>query len=483
MPSLAVRLKQLSALEKGRMAHYIKYNKMKFFKPLKWQEERLFVDVAVRGVLAANRTGKSYGGSYETALHLTGDYPAVWNGARFDEPIDALVLGYDFMQMQRPQAILELLFGEPNDIGSGFIPKDKIVESRKRQGGCIDKMWVRHKSGGVSTVSVASYEQGDSSFQGGIFHFILIDEQPRNNRILPQALKRQWSLKGDGRLLAVFTPELGLNDTAAAFWDKEGIHHSGLINVSLYDLVGDLYTQEEVDAMVAVIPPWQREFSVYGRPSAGTGAVFQGINKQSLVEVIPEVPDDWKQLISIDLGFQDNCVISHLAEHPINKELWLVQEKVFSQTDAVIIASFVRSMQQGFIPLLLPKDAKFERGLGETYQSIFKGEGCIVVNELAANWRLQPNGKNSSISAGIMYLRDLMQKGLFKVTQTATEFLKEFDLYSYNEQGKFIDKHNHAIDSVRYGSQGISRFGVSKLEASSANDLDWETHLAEVAPL
>ena len=41
-----------------------------------------------RAFIAANRIGKTWGvGAYETALHLTGDYPAWWQGKRFAEPV------------------------------------------------------------------------------------------------------------------------------------------------------------------------------------------------------------------------------------------------------------------------------------------------------------------------------------------------------------------------------------------------------------
>lgn len=79
-----------------------RYNKIEFFKPYKWQRELLFptgISEAVRGVLSANRAGKSYGCTYELGVHVTGKYPADWTGYRYDTHIDALVLGYDYGQM------------------------------------------------------------------------------------------------------------------------------------------------------------------------------------------------------------------------------------------------------------------------------------------------------------------------------------------------------------------------------------------------
>src|SRR4029079_9630517 len=47
-----------------------------------------------RAAIAANRVGKTWGiGGYETALHLTGDYPPWWEGRRFDSPVDVWAAG------------------------------------------------------------------------------------------------------------------------------------------------------------------------------------------------------------------------------------------------------------------------------------------------------------------------------------------------------------------------------------------------------
>ncbi len=43
--------------------------------------ERLF--------LAGNRVGKTLAGACEMAFHLTGRYPAWWDGVRYDRPIEA----------------------------------------------------------------------------------------------------------------------------------------------------------------------------------------------------------------------------------------------------------------------------------------------------------------------------------------------------------------------------------------------------------
>ena len=114
-------------------------------------------------------------GSYETSLHLTGQYPGWWIGKRFNHPVKAWAAGLSTSKV-RDSVQRELMgqmtreLGEPTDqvigVGTGMIPADSIIGYRMRQGtpDAIDTVHVRHVSGGVSTLTFKSYESGvDSS--------------------------------------------------------------------------------------------------------------------------------------------------------------------------------------------------------------------------------------------------------------------------------------------------------------------------------
>src|SRR4029453_4558197 len=66
-----------------RRALYPKH--LAFFKAGATYVERLF--------LAANRVGKTDAAAYEMTAHLTGQYPAWWEGRRFEGPISAWLAG------------------------------------------------------------------------------------------------------------------------------------------------------------------------------------------------------------------------------------------------------------------------------------------------------------------------------------------------------------------------------------------------------
>ncbi len=66
-------------LETGPLRRNLYPKHLEFFRLGKTKRERLF--------MAANRVGKTWGaGGYELVCHLTGNYPAWWEGRRINRP-------------------------------------------------------------------------------------------------------------------------------------------------------------------------------------------------------------------------------------------------------------------------------------------------------------------------------------------------------------------------------------------------------------
>ena len=78
----------------------MKYDSLKYFRPFKHQLDFFRTgQYDRRGILAANRIGKTVSTCYETAYHLTGLYPDWWEGYRFDGPISCMVAGEGWSQV------------------------------------------------------------------------------------------------------------------------------------------------------------------------------------------------------------------------------------------------------------------------------------------------------------------------------------------------------------------------------------------------
>lgn len=174
-----------------------------------------------RAAVAGNRVGKTIMGTYETALHLTGDYPHWWEGKRFDHPVDWWAAG-DTSETTRDILQLELL-GPFLDFGTGMIPRDCLVGEPTRRRGvadAVDGVRVKHVSGGVSSLGFKSYDQGREKFQGTAKHGITLDEEPPGS-IYFECLTRLMTT--NGILIATFTPLQGMSEIVLRFMPELGI--------------------------------------------------------------------------------------------------------------------------------------------------------------------------------------------------------------------------------------------------------------------
>ena len=172
-------------------------------------------EYAERAFMAANRVGKTTVGGFEGSYHATGDYPDWWVGHRFDGPTEAWVAS-DTSETTRDIVQLELL-GRPHEWGTGMIPASALVgEPQMRRGvnDAVDQVFVRHKSGGTSTIGFKSYDQGRAKFQGTKKHWIWLDEEPPAD-VYDECMVRLMTT--NGLMMLTFTPLKGLSEVALRF--------------------------------------------------------------------------------------------------------------------------------------------------------------------------------------------------------------------------------------------------------------------------
>jgi len=164
--------------------------------------------------MAANRVGKSIAGAFETALHLTGEYPDWWAGRRFSHPVEWWAAG-DTGETTRDVVQAELM-GPAGQFGHGMIPSDRIINATGRRGisDAIDQVVIRHASGGDSLLGFKSFDQKRRKFQGTKKHGIWLDEEPPAD-VYDECMVRLMTT--NGIMLVTFTPLLGLSEIALRY--------------------------------------------------------------------------------------------------------------------------------------------------------------------------------------------------------------------------------------------------------------------------
>ena len=181
---------------------------MAFFAGGKIHHERMF--------MAANRVGKTICGAYESALHLTGDYPEWWPGRRFTAPTNGWAAG---KTSETTRDIVQLaLCGPPERMGTGMIPADLIVDRRFKPNTnqSLDWISVKHVSGKSSWLGMKSYDQGRKAFEGTEKDFIWLDEEPPMP-IYTECLTRTATV--NGIIYDTFTPLEGATEMVLSFME------------------------------------------------------------------------------------------------------------------------------------------------------------------------------------------------------------------------------------------------------------------------
>ncbi|MEM7528849.1 MAG: terminase family protein [Pseudomonadota bacterium] len=174
---------------------------------------------------AANRVGKSITGAYETALHLTGQYPEWWEGKRFERPVRVWAAGktwqksYEIVQTQ----LLGPLKGSHASkrlAGTGMVPGDCITGVSWMTGmpTIAEMVEIRHVAGGSSTLSIKAYQQGRGAFEGTEQDVIWLDEEPPIE-IYDECLVR--TMTRNGVVYLTFTPLDGMTGPVKRFYSDD----------------------------------------------------------------------------------------------------------------------------------------------------------------------------------------------------------------------------------------------------------------------
>jgi phage terminase large subunit-like protein len=198
-------------------------------------------------MMAANRIGKTESiGGYEMVLHMTGRYPAWWEGRKFDRPVSAWAAGdtgkttRDILQMK--------LLGPPGEFGTGLIPKADLIKTTAKAGvaEAIEVITVRHATGGESRLTFKSYDQRREAFQGSEQDVIWLDEEPPLD-VYTECLLR--TMTNNGMTMLTFTPLMGMSETVLSFMPngevQEQASGSKYVGMATWDDVPHLTKQQK----------------------------------------------------------------------------------------------------------------------------------------------------------------------------------------------------------------------------------------------
>ncbi|MEM4167802.1 MAG: terminase family protein [Candidatus Caldarchaeum sp.] len=423
--------------------------------------------------LAGNRTGKTVSGCFFDAVALTGDYPSWWEGRVFDHPVKVWCVGKT-AQTTRDTLQKELL-GPPSAIGTGLIPKDRIIKMTARAGvpGAVDQVLIRHKSGGVSILGFKSADQGVESFMGTERDIVHCDEE------VPISVYNECFIRTmttNGIVILTFTPLQGitplivhlasnadylagatpiaiplqvLSDSVQSQEDmkkrleaqmKEGMKPCAIIQAGWDDAP---WLDDKTKAiMLESTPPHLRDARSKGIPTVGSGNVYPIPVKEITCKPF-RIPDHWKRIFGMDVGYNRTAVV-WMAINPDNGQKYVYDEYYSAQQIPEVHFAAIKARGL-WIPGVIDPSSQ---------QSQYDGNKLI---EIYRRLGLKIYPADNDVEAGIYKIWSDLQTGQIKVFDTLVNFLGEYQVYARDESGRIIKKNDHLMDAWRYANNSIKR--------------------------
>jgi phage terminase large subunit-like protein len=442
-----------------------------------WQRE--FVEATAQYhescLMAANQVGKSSTGRLIDAFHLTGDYPEDWKGHRFKVAPLCWMLGYS---MEKTRDLLqEHLFGrlDGGKLTGGLVPANRIIGHESASGvpGAVRTVYVKHISGAQSVAQFWSYSQGQHAIMGDVVDWFHVDEEPRDQTIRPQLLTR--TINGGngegGRGIYTFTPENGRTELVVQFMDSPSpsqfFMRKGWADATHI-------TPEKANRLLESFPVHQRQMRSEGVPMLGHGRIYD--LSEDFITCDPfDIPDHWFVIDGMDFGDDHPQAHVQLVEDRDNGIFYLTHSYKARRTSANDAWGAVKFWAEK-VPTAWPQDGlQGEKGRDDARQlkNHYETAGFNMLHDFAT-W---PDG-GRSVETGLFEIKNLMQKGLFKVFKGNRPFLDEFLQYHRDERGHIVKTNDDAADAVRYAYMmrrfAVRRGDIGKAQTVKINFAGWQ---------
>jgi phage terminase large subunit-like protein len=421
----------------GPYARHLYPKHLEFFRAGATCRERLF--------LAANRIGKTRAGCFEDTLHLTGLYDTYapwWEGRRFLGPIRAWICGTTDEKVK--ETLQEELFGPVGQWGTGLIPGDCILSVDKASGptkDLIDTAYLKHASGGVSTLQFKSYKQGRPAFEGTFRHLIHGDEE------MPHDIKAECLLRtmdttgtGAGMLTLTFTPLQGLSETVLDFLPDHALPEGPqtgdkyVVNAT-WDDVPHL-SEGEKALLLQSIPPYQRDARTRGLPVLGPGVIYPIPEDDYIVEPFP-IPPHWLRAYGLDVGWNRTAAV--WGAYDREADTWTLYHEYYrGMAEPSVHADGLRSPGPWIAGVIDPA----ARGRGQT-------DGARLL-DVYQDLGLHLTPADNSREAGIYSVWERLATGRLKVFASLGNFRKEIRTYARDDKGQVLKLNDHLMDAARY---------------------------------
>lgn len=433
---------KLTEFDRTKLYRYKPYPKQK-----KFHDAGRITTISERILIAANQVGKTWSAAAEVAMHLTGQYPDWWEGARWDYAPCGWA-GSETAQVTR-DTVQRLLMGKPEEWGTGMIPGDLILGIKRAAGSvadCIETVTVRHSSGGISRLTFKNYAQSREAWQGETLDFLWFDEEPPLD-IYMEGITRTNAT--EGIILMTFTPLKGMSAVVKRFL-KEKAPGTYVVNMTLED--AGHYTPEQRAAIEAKYPEHERKARAKGIPIMGSGMIYPIAESVITCDAF-SIPAHWPRLCSLDFGYDHPTAAIWIAWDRDSDTVYVYDAYRVRQESPVVHAAAINARGK-WIPVMWPHDGvAHDKGGGEPLRNQYQKLGCNMHPEKATHPPKEGEEEGTggySVEAGLLEILDRMLTGRFKVFSHLADWFEEYRLY-HRQDGKIVKEDDDLMDATRGG--------------------------------
>ena len=432
-----------------------RHRTMQFYTPYRWQSA--FHSASAENsqclLIAGNRVGKTFCGSFEAAYHLTGVYPEWWRGRRFTRPVRMWAAG---TTNEKTRDILQAaLLGDPKDVsafGTAAVPLENIVQTTRKPGipNALSAVAIRHASGDNSVLAFKAYEMGQEAFMGESLDVIWLDEAPPEE-IYSQCLVRVLDRKG--YVYMTFTAERGAAKLAYRFLNSPEKGQC-IINATWNDAP---HLDETTRAQILqAIPESERTMRMTGLPSLGSGNVFPIPESQLRCKPF-ELPSYMPRIGGMDFGYDHPTAVVELAWDRDTDTIYLVS---CYRERSKVIGHFAKEIREKFGKLRIawPHDGmRHDPGSGEGLADQYRRLGLMMLPHHFTNPPTagqNPDQGGNAVEPGIQAMLQYMSAGRFKVFDIPENevWFQEYRMY-HREDGLIVKYMDDLMSATRYAFQ------------------------------
>lgn len=435
----------------------VQNERYKFYKPYAKQIQFCLSLAKIVAFFAGNQCGKSDIASYAVFCHLTGLYPEWWDGPKFDRPINAWCVGItNESTRDNPQ---RKLFGKRTDkLEGGWVPPELIVDwsTRRNIADALDTVWVKHVSGGVSTVAFKSNEMGVAKLMGPTLDLVWGDEE-LDKEVFDELMWRMNAVP-DGKMLLTFTPLKGMTPLVMFLHDEDDPKIVERIHMTAYE--AEHITEEQIENMKKLYAgePHLLKARLEGIPTIGQGLIYPFELDKMFIRPF-EIERWWPRLGGIDFGWNAATAIGACAVDPDSGIYYWYKMHYASEVKPREHCNAIRGW--GDIDY-----ACDPAGL----QTKLDGEKVMheYLNELQPGWEGIADehrrlfAADNSPGIGIATVYELLSEGrmYFFNTPEFEPLKREFMTYRWDPKNpnKPIKANDHALDMIRYVCMSKGRF-------------------------